>query len=63
MVSRLGRIVKERVREFADEAKEQLRDTLEQAGDDLDGELAGPRKRVDPGEAPPEPPPPNEPKP
>jgi len=62
VVSRLGKIVKERVREFAEEADEQLRGTLETAREDLDSELATRRKRVESDEPPQDPPAPEDPK-
>lgn len=48
VVARLGRIVKDRVREFATEADEHFRETLGEARDELDEELGGKRQRVEP---------------
>ncbi len=47
VVARLGRVIKQRLGEFIDEADQQLRDGLDQARRELDDEL-GERKRIAP---------------
>ena len=44
VVSRLGRLVQDRIGEFAVEAREELRTSLQHAREDLDEELASRRK-------------------